>query len=170
MIGATRSLLLGLVIGAFLLAASWTWGRHRVAYECETIATEQAREEHIRELVGVTYMSEFGVDADTARSYWRSIRRHCDHDPYLVLALIAVESRFDSQVVSAKGYRGLLQTRHTTGHPGVDIAWGCAVLGEMLDRADGDLTKAVSRYQGGSRHDNRRVLAEYARIGGHEGG
>lgn len=164
MIGTVRTLALGLALGGVLIAASWSWGRHRVALECETAAVESAREEAIRELVGVGYMGEFGVPEGTAREYWRAIRRHCHHESYLVLALIAVESRFDPDATSSKGYRGLLQTQPYVPYPAVQIAHGCAVLEEMIERTNGDLARAVSQYQGGSRLDNHRVLAEYARI------
>jgi len=84
-------------------------------------------------------------------------------DPILVLALMEEESRFRAHAVSAKSYKGLMQTPDTTRYPQVDIDWGVRILAEKLQRTGGDIPAAVSAYQGGSRIQNWVVYKRYLR-------
>lgn len=82
--------------------------------------------------------------------------------PELVLAIIAVESSYRVQAVSHAGARGLMQImprahpekiRDIGGiqalfHPKRNIATGCRILLEYLDRSEGDLNEALLRYNG----------------------
>lgn len=79
--------------------------------------------------------------------------------PELVLAVIQVESRFKRYAISAAGARGLMQVMPfwmaEIGHPednlfdvGTNLRYGCTILRYYLDRADGNLTEALARYNG----------------------
>jgi len=80
----------------------------------------------------------------------------------LVLAIIAVESSYRAKAVSHAGARGLMQIMpwahpekvqavggiQALFHPKRNIATGCWILLEYLDRSDGDLNEALLRYNG----------------------
>lgn len=87
-------------------------------------------------------------------------------DPYLVAAVIRVESRFSDQAESVSGARGLMQLMPDTAQwaaerMGIDyqpdqlfegeynIRMGCWYLRELLDEYDGNLTVALAAYNGG---------------------
>jgi soluble lytic murein transglycosylase len=82
-----------------------------------------------------------------------------EHDvpPALVKAVIAAESRFDSEAVSHKGAQGLMQLMPTTAAVlGVadpfaaeqNVRGGVRYLREMLDRY-GDMQRALAAYNAG---------------------
>jgi soluble lytic murein transglycosylase-like protein len=88
-------------------------------------------------------------------------RKH-NLQPELILAVIAVESTFRENAVSIAGARGLMQIM-PGAHPQKvkavggsealfqlkrNIATGTAILNEYLQRSDGDLQKALLRYNG----------------------
>jgi soluble lytic murein transglycosylase-like protein len=77
----------------------------------------------------------------------------------LVLALIEVESHFDRWAVSSNGAVGLMQvmpfwpqklgmTNAQLVRIPQNIRMGCTILKFYLDRAKGDYTKALARYNG----------------------
>lgn len=79
-------------------------------------------------------------------------------DPFLIKAVIKVESDFDPRAVSSKGARGLMQLIHTTAKsmgchdsfdPEQNIHGGAKYLRTMLDRFDGNLTHALAAYNAG---------------------
>ncbi len=107
-------------------------------------------------------------DASTARGV----------DPYLVLALIREESRFDPEVGSPAGAIGLMQllpstaaglaggtlTRDQLRDPNVSIRYGVAYLSGALKRFDGDPILALAAYNagpGGARRIARRRGADF---------
>ncbi len=81
-------------------------------------------------------------------------------DPALMLGLIQVESGFRKFAISTAGARGLTQVMpFWTGLIGdndpkklfnvqINIRYGCVVLRHYLDREDGDLFRALGRYNG----------------------
>ena len=84
--------------------------------------------------------------------------RAFDLDPWLVLAVIAVESGFDRFALSRAGARGLMQVmpfwKARIGRKEdnlmditTNIRYGCAILRHYLDR-HGSLTKALAAYNG----------------------
>lgn len=91
-------------------------------------------------------------------------RVHCEArrhklPPGLVLAVIEVESRFDRWAVSAAGAVGLMQimpfwpqklgmTNSQLVQIPNNIRMGCTILKYYLDRAKGDYTQALARYNG----------------------
>jgi soluble lytic murein transglycosylase len=85
-------------------------------------------------------------------------------DPYLILAVIREESRFDPDVVSFAGATGLMQLLPSTARylirggtvssselvrPDVNIRYGAVYLQRMLSRFGGDMVLALAAYNAG---------------------
>ena len=79
--------------------------------------------------------------------------------PEIVLAVIEVESAFDRFAISRAGALGLMQVMpfwiDEIGLPEdnlfdlrTNLRFGCTILKHYLDREDGDLVKALGRYNG----------------------
>ena len=82
-----------------------------------------------------------------------------DLPPELVLAVIDVESNFDKYAISVAGARGLMQIMpfwlDEIGRPddnlihiGTNLRFGCTILKYYLDMENGDLKRALGRYNG----------------------
>lgn len=80
-------------------------------------------------------------------------------DPQLVLGLIQVESGFKKYAVSSVGARGFMQVMpfwvRSIGAPDqnlfhlrVNLRYGCTILRHYLDIENGDLYRALGRYNG----------------------
>lgn len=80
-------------------------------------------------------------------------------DPQLVLGLIQVESGFKKYAVSSAGARGFMQVmpfwikvigRHDDNlfHLRTNLRYGCTILRHYLDIEQGDLFRALGRYNG----------------------
>ncbi len=91
--------------------------------------------------------------------------------PELVLALIEVESHFDSYAISKSGAQGMMQIMpfwlDEIGHPGdnliamkTNLRMGCTILKYYMDMESNDLHKALARYNGsrGSKVYSNKVL------------
>ena len=94
-----------------------------------------------------------------------------DVAPELVLAVIDVESNFDRYAISVAGARGLMQIMpfwlDEIGRPSdnllhidTNLRFGCTILKYYLDIEEGDLQRALGRYNGslGGRNYPDRVL------------
>lgn len=94
--------------------------------------------------------------------------------PELVLALIEVESNFDRFAVSRVGAQGLMQVmpfwKAEIGRPEdnltaveTNLRYGCHILQFYIDKEDGDLFRALARYNGslGKRWYPERVLSRW---------
>lgn len=79
--------------------------------------------------------------------------------PELVLAVIEVESAFDRFAISVAGAQGLMQIMpfwlkeighpdDNLFHPQTNLRMGCTILKYYLDKENGDLRKALARYNG----------------------
>ena len=79
--------------------------------------------------------------------------------PELILAVIDVESNFDRYAISVAGALGLMQVmpfwKDEIGRPDdnlnridTNLRYGCTILRFYLDKEDGDLRKALGRYNG----------------------
>jgi soluble lytic murein transglycosylase-like protein len=99
--------------------------------------------------------------------------------PGLVMALIAVESRFDRWAVSPAGAVGLMQVmpfwpeklgmrRYELTHVAPNLHMGCAILRYYLGFEHNDVRKALARYNGspGKRDYPDRVLTAWRRWSG----
>jgi len=80
-------------------------------------------------------------------------------DPQMVLGLIEVESGFKKYAVSGAGARGYMQvmpfwvkeigaTKHNLFHLRINLRYGCTILRHYLDMENGDLYRALGRYNG----------------------
>ena len=80
-------------------------------------------------------------------------------DPQLVLGLIEVESGFKKYAVSSAGARGYMQVmpfwvneigngEQDLFHLRINLRYGCTILRHYLDRENGDLYRALGRYNG----------------------
>jgi soluble lytic murein transglycosylase-like protein len=99
--------------------------------------------------------------------------------PGLVMALIAVESRFDRWAVSPAGAVGLMQVmpfwperlgmhRYELVHIAPNIRMGCAILRFYLGYERNDVRKALARYNGspGQRNYPDLVITQWTRWAG----
>ncbi len=99
-----------------------------------------------------------------------------DIAPELVLALIEVESNFDSYAVSVAGALGLMQImpfwKNEIGRPDdnlirldTNLRYGCTILKFYLDKEEGDLRRALGRYNGslGRRKYPNKVIDKLTR-------
>ena len=116
-----------------------------------------------------------GSEIETlARTLVEEARRH-DLDPRLVLAVVHVESRYDTYAVSDKDAMGLMQILPSTGEwlagqvgvewqgpqtlfdPISNVRLGVAYLRMLLDRYDGNLSAALVAYNWGPGHVDGRL-------------
>ena len=99
-----------------------------------------------------------------------------DLAPELVLALIEVESNFDTYAVSVAGALGLMQVmpfwKEEIGRPDdnlirleTNLRYGCTILKFYLDKEKGDLRRALGRYNGslGKRKYPNKVIDKLTR-------
>ena len=99
-----------------------------------------------------------------------------DLAPELVLAVIEVESNFDRYAVSVAGAIGLMQImpfwREEIGRPNdnllhldTNLRYGCAILKFYLEKENGDLRRALGRYNGslGKRKYPNKVINKLTR-------
>ena len=109
--------------------------------------------------------------------------RHVHHEatragvkPELVLAVIEVESDFNPYAISRAGARGLMQVMpfwvKEIGRPDdnlfempINLRYGCTILRYYYDMENGDLSRALARYNGstGKRWYPERVLGRLSR-------
>lgn len=79
--------------------------------------------------------------------------------PEMVLAVIQVESGFDRFAISSTGAQGLMQVmpfwKNEIGRPDdnltkveTNLVYGTTILSHYLDTEDGDMTRALARYNG----------------------
>lgn len=91
--------------------------------------------------------------------------------PDLVLALIHAESNFDRFAISSVGAQGMMQVmpfwKAELGRPqdnltdnATNLRYGCTILAYYLKRENGNLTRALARYNGslGKPHYPARVI------------
>ena len=97
-------------------------------------------------------------------------------EPELVLAVIEVESNFDRYAVSVAGALGIMQVmpfwRDEIGRPNdnlihldTNLRYGCTILKFYLDKENGDLRRALGRYNGslGKRKYPNKVIDKLSR-------
>jgi len=94
-----------------------------------------------------------------------------DLAPELVLAVIDIESNFDHYAISVAGARGLMQimpfwleemdeAEENLMHIDTNVRFGCTILRYYMDIEDGDMRRALGRYNGslGQRKYPNKVL------------
>ena len=96
--------------------------------------------------------------------------------PNLILAVIEVESNFDRYAVSVAGALGLMQImpfwKDEIGRPNdnllhtsTNLRYGCTILRYYYDKENGDLRRALGRYNGslGKRKYPNKVIDKLSR-------
>ena len=96
--------------------------------------------------------------------------------PELILAVIEVESNFDRYAVSVAGALGLMQImpfwideigrpEDNLLHTNTNLRYGCTILRYYFDKEDGDLRRALGRYNGslGKRKYPNKVIDKLSR-------
>ncbi len=102
--------------------------------------------------------------------------KRADLAPELVLAVIEVESNFDRFAISVAGALGLMQVMpfwlNEIGRPDdnllhidTNLRYGCTILRFYLDKENGDLRRALGRYNGslGKRKYPNKVIDKLTR-------
>lgn len=97
--------------------------------------------------------------------------KRADLPPEIVLAVIQIESHFNSYAVSSVGAQGMMQVmpfwKKEIGRKQdnlidmrTNLKYGCTILRHYLDKAKGDWTEALARYNGsyGKTRYPRKVL------------
>jgi soluble lytic murein transglycosylase-like protein len=103
--------------------------------------------------------------------------KQADLEPELVLAVIHVESRFDRFAISSVGARGLMQIMpfwldeigrpdDNLFHLDTNLRYGCTILRYYLDKENGNLSRALGRYNG-SLGSNRYPSLVYSALANH---
>lgn len=101
-------------------------------------------------------------DYDRRLNLLRLVHREAtrrDLSPEMVLAVIQVESGFDRFAISPVGAQGLMQVmpfwKKEIGRPDdnltkieTNLVYGTTILAHYLDKEDGNLAKALARYNG----------------------
>jgi soluble lytic murein transglycosylase-like protein len=88
--------------------------------------------------------------------------------PFLLLAIIEVESNFDRFAVSVVGAKGLMQilpSQHRNlvrraadlTDANINVSIGSSILHDYIEASDGDVQDALLRYSGGAKGYPRRV-------------
>ncbi|MCZ4129029.1 lytic transglycosylase domain-containing protein [Stutzerimonas balearica] len=121
-----------------------------------------------------TRLKRFVPDAEERLELLRLVHREATRAglrPDLVVALIHAESRFDRFAISSVGAQGMMQVmpfwKAELGRPqdnltdnATNLRYGCAILSYYLKRENGDLRRALARYNGslGKDHYPARVI------------
>lgn len=101
-------------------------------------------------------------DAESRRDFLSTVHYEATRaglEPELVLGLIEVESGFKKYAVSRVGARGYMQVmpfwvkeigfpEHNLFHLRINLRYGCTILRHYLDLEQGDLFRALGRYNG----------------------
>lgn len=116
------------------------------------------------------------------RGYWKEVAeksRFFGLDPYLVLAVIREESRFNHKAVSSSNARGLMQIMPKTGQsiakdlkiksyrlsrlfdPPTNIEMGSYYLSSLIKRFDNNFYLALAGYNGGPNRISRYLSSWY---------
>jgi hypothetical protein len=165
-IATVTMLTMALSIGNQASAADPAHDPELIAHLAETLAgTVVNRDRYDAQvwLFGAGDLLEFFIDDDALRLHILRTVYHESHqqlvDPALVLAVIEVESSFDPYAVSRSGAQGLMQVmpfwKRELGRSednlikvDVNVRYGTAILAYYLQGSNGDLVRALSRYNG----------------------
>jgi soluble lytic murein transglycosylase-like protein len=109
-----------------------------------------------------TRMLRFIPDAQERLTFLRLVHREATHAglrPDLVIALIHAESHFNRFAISSVGAQGMMQVmpfwKAELGRPqdnltdnATNLRYGCTILSYYLRKENGDLNRALARYNG----------------------
>ncbi len=109
-----------------------------------------------------TRLQRYAKDPEFRVEFLRSVHREAtraDLPPELVLAVIQIESLFDTYALSRAGARGLMQVmpfwKDELGRDSdnlfdmnTNLRYGCTILAHYIKKEKGDLIRALARYNG----------------------
>ncbi len=146
------------------LSASVRSMLHRaVSDQAVTKSAFASRQEEDTWLKGMSRHLEKSIpDADTREDFLRTVHyeaKRAGLDPQMVLGLIEVESNFRKYAVSRAGARGYMQVMpfwvkeigakgHNLFHLRTNLRYGCTILRHYVDMENGNLYRALGRYNG----------------------
>ncbi|PTN12622.1 lytic transglycosylase domain-containing protein [Nitrosomonas aestuarii] len=107
-------------------------------------------------------LKRFKSDQNERESFLRTVYYEATRaglNPQLVLSVIQVESGFRKYAISHAGARGYMQimpfwtdtigdANHNLFHLRVNLRYGCMILRHYLNKENGDLFRALGRYNG----------------------
>jgi len=146
----------------------------------EAIESPDPGQQRIARHLGKRYLvSAEAVETVVAAAHQAANRHRLD--PLLILAVVAVESRFNPIAESGAGAKGLMQViprfhldkleehggEKAVLDPATNVLVGAAILREYLNRT-GDMSAALQMYNGAlndaDRRYSRKVLSEHQRL------
>jgi soluble lytic murein transglycosylase-like protein len=146
-----------------------------LAYENGQLKEELGyRDQWVEEKLGVVRQLNKEISVEDGQRILKEIWKEAHEyslSPDLVLAMVCIESAFDSKAVSTKGALGLMQVmpRYHPLPAGWDpfnietnIAWGCTVLANY-ERKMGDINGAIRAYYAGEKGAQWKEAEEYLR-------
>ena len=109
-----------------------------------------------------TRLSRYMPDAEQRLTLLKQVHHEASKaglKPDLVLALIHVESRFDRFAISTAGAQGMMQVmsfwkaelgraQDNLTDNATNLRYGCTILAYYLKKENGDLNRALARYNG----------------------
>lgn len=122
-------------------------------------------------VAGVSYVKNYVEKSMYPIEYSEYIKKYSDEfnlDPWLVISVIWVESKFDTHALSSKDAKGLMQVTPQTGEwafeklklngyeddllydPEINIRIGCWYLNNLRTEFNGDMSLVIAAYNGGS--------------------
>lgn len=117
------------------------------------------------------FQSRYPRFSDVAEVVFRKSKGY-GFSPYLIMALIQVESNFDRFAVSNAGAYGLMQVNYSVWKDELEIDYsrifnieynvdlGLKVLKHYYDKASGNLFMALFRYNNGYKHNNTKYTGK----------
>ena len=182
MIKRLSALLLVLTVNTFVSTQAWS-DNQRVDPKLRLLLTEainsaESFDDRFHAEVWLLDMSNrlkrFVKDEETRLTMLKHIHLEATRSelqPELVLALIEVESHFDTYAISKSGAQGMMQVMpfwlDEIGRPDdnlidmkTNLRMGCTILKYYMDMEKNDLHKALARYNGsaGSKVYSNKVL------------
>lgn len=146
------------------LSASVRSVLHRaVSDQAATQSAFNSQQEEENWLKGMSHHLENRIpDADTRMDFLRTVHyeaKRAGLDPQMVLGLIEVESNFRKYAISRAGARGYMQVMpfwvsqigakgHNLFHLRTNLRYGCTILRHYIDIENGNLYRALGRYNG----------------------
>jgi ASC-1-like (ASCH) protein len=126
----------------------------------KTLNEEKLEEKNFQQFVNKTFQLRFPNFAETVRIVYKKSNEY-GFNPYLVMAMIQVESGFNPNAVSNEGACGLMQVNYSVWKDQLNINYerifdkeynielGLKVLKHYYDKAEGNIFVALSRYCSG---------------------
>ena len=128
---------------------------------------KQKKEQAFRQFKDNAFRLRHPDFAETVKIVYKKSKQY-GFNPYLVMALIQVESAFDQYAVSTAGAFGLMQVNYAVWKDELNIDWnrifdkeynvdlGLRILRHYHDKSAGNMFTALFRYNNGYKYNNTR--------------